>query len=82
MRFADSELYRFYQQEFSAMTTPKRVYCLVPAKNKKGRDCALICYVQENSDKTLQLMPVARMIDPAHQLDYDVSHVVIDREAA
>jgi len=25
---------------------------------------------------------MARMIDPAHQLDYDVSHVVIDREAA
>lgn len=82
MPFANLELYKYYQHEFKALTAPTRVYCLVPAKNKKGRDVALICYVQENSDKTLQLVPVARMIDPAHQFDYDVSDVVIDKEAA
>ena len=56
-------------------TTQSAKDCLRPAKNKKGRDVALICYLQENADHTVRYVPVARMIDPLCRANYVIEEI-------
>ena len=73
--FINPELYEIFVEQWRELMEHGKIYCLRPAKNKKGRDVALICYLQENADHTVRYVPVARMIDPLCRANYVIEEI-------
>jgi hypothetical protein len=67
--------FEFHKQQFKEMQSCPHLMCVVKAKNTKGRDCTLLCRIDEDATGNVKLVPVARMIDREYREHYEIAQI-------
>lgn len=67
--------FEFHKGQFKELQATPHLMCVVRAKNKKGRDVALLCRLEEDGKGDVKFVPVARMIDREYRESYEIATI-------
>lgn len=73
--------FEFHKLQFKELQAAPHLVCVTAAKNAKGRDCCLLCRLEEDGKGNVTLVPVARFIDREYRASYQLPVIPFEEAA-